>query len=270
MEDKEYLQLAQLIYEYCGISYFNNLSSLKFKAANRLKELGLSCWEYCGYLRMDPNEWDILIELITVNETYFFREEYLLQEIQSVILPQYRDRSTTNPLKIWCAACSSGEEPYTIAMLVEESQLFESGSVKIIASDINKKVLANAQAAKYNKKSFSFRKMPPGALAKFFIESEEDYQVKDSIKEMVEFRRINLYDDFFAELSPLDIVVCRNVLIYFDKPVSQKIITSFYNVLKPGGYLFLGHSESLSMFDHHFQTIYTENLFYYKKEGNPL
>jgi chemotaxis protein methyltransferase CheR len=271
MEASEFYQLSELIYEYCGIDYRNNLPSLKSKVTTRLKELDLSCWEYKGYLQMDAREWDILIELITVNETFFFREENLLDEFANMILPLYKDRSAKNPLRIWCAACSTGEEPYTLGMLIEESGLFEPGAVRIVATDINKKVLKKAKSGLYNKKSFSFRKMPEGSLEKFFVEYEEEYKVKDSISEMVDFRHINLLDKNIAgKIEKADIILCRNVLIYFDHEAIQTIVDSFDSILKPKGILFLGHSESLTFYQHDFTTIYTEKIFYYRKGDSPL
>lgn len=259
-------QLAELIYGYCGIDYRKNLSSLDFKISGRLKELGLSCWEYHGYLLEEAREWDVLIELITVNETFFFREENLLHEFQKVILPQYTHCTPQQPLTIWCAACSTGEEPYTLGMLVEESSLFEPGAVQIIASDINKKVLNKAKKGLYSKTSFSFRKMPEGAYEKFFVDEGEDYRVKDSIREMVDFRALNLLDkNLAAKIEKVDIILCRNVLIYFDNKAIQTIAASLHDVLKPGGLLLLGHSESLLHYKHPFATIYSEHIFYYKK-----
>lgn len=260
------IQLADIIYEKCGIDFSKNLSSLEYKISERLKGLGISCWEYGGYLRVEPKEWDILIELITVNETYFFREENLLEEFQKVILPKYKDRTPDNPLRIWCAACSSGEEPYTLGMLIEETKLFQAGAVKIIASDINKKVLKKAKNALYNKKSFSFRKMPQGAIKKYFVELEEEYKVKDSIRSMVDFRNMNLLGgNIWNKIESCDVILCRNVFIYFDDKAIQQVVDSFYSIVNAGGYLFLGHSESLTQYKHEFEAIYTDNTFYYKK-----
>lgn len=265
------IQLAELIYEYCGIDFLKNLSSLENKISERLKELGLTCWEYGGYLRVEPKEWDTLIELITVNETYFFREENLMEEFQKVILPQYKDRTPNNPLRIWCCACSSGEEPYTLAILSEETGLFEAGAVKIIASDINKKVLEKAKRGGYNKKSFSFRTMPKEILDKYFISFEEEYKVKDSIRNMVDFRCLNLLDDNITErIGKVDIILCRNVLIYFDKKTINKVIGTLYSALTTGGYLLLGHAETITGMDTGFETIYAPSTFYYRKgEGYP-
>lgn len=266
MEATEFVYLAETIYEFCGIDYRKSLSSLKTKVSGRLNDLGLSCWEYSGYLRAEPIEWDHLIELITVNETYFFREENLLDEFKTIILPKKACHTPENPLQIWCAACSSGEEPYTIGMLVEESGLFHSGSVHIVATDINKKVLEKAKMGLYNKKSFSFRKMPEGAYDKFFDDQGENYQVKEGIRNMVEFRHMNLLDKSLpSKMEKFDLIICRNVLIYFDRKVIQELINHFQSMLKQNGFLFLGHSESLSHYDHDLESIYTDRIFYYRK-----
>ncbi len=260
------VQLAELIYEYCGIDFFKNLSSLESKISERLKELGLSCWEYGGYLRVEPKEWDTLIELITVNETYFFREENLLEEFQRVILPKYKDRAPDNPLRIWSSACSSGEEPYTLAILCEETGLFEAGAVEIIASDIDRKVLEKARRGLYNKKSFSFRTMPKEILDKHFISFGDEYKVKDSIRSMIDFRCLNLLDKNIPEqVGEVDIVFCRNVLIYFDTKAIKKVINSLYKVLRGGGYLLLGHAETITGMNTGFETIYAPSTFYYRK-----
>jgi len=265
------IQLAELIYDRCGIDFLKNLSSLEAKVQERFKKLGLSCWEYGGYVRAEPKEWDVLIELITVNETYFFREENLLEQFHKVILPKYKDHTSDNPLRIWCAACSSGEEPYTLGMLVKETGLFQSGAVQIIASDINKKVLNKAKSGLYNKRSFSFRKMPKGALDKYFIELDEEYRIKDTIMDMVDFRYMNLFDENIAgKIEKSDIILCRNVLIYFDVKAIQKIVNAFSDILKPNGYLFLGHAETITGLEHDLAPIYTENTFYYRKGANPL
>lgn len=271
MDTITYQQLAELIYNYCGIDYRKNLSSLESKIMGRLNELELSCWGYTGYLRMEPKEWDTLIELITVNETFFYREENLLEEFQKVLLPQYGNCSRSNPLRIWSCACSTGEEPYTIAMLIADTGLFQEGSVQIIATDINKKVLKKAQEGRYHKKSFSFRKMPFGAFEKFFVDEGEYYCVKEEIRNMVDFRNMNLMDkNIVGKIEKSDIILCRNVLIYFDLKVIQTIINNFYDILKPNGYLLLGHSETLTFLQHNFKTIDTQHLFYYRKGDNPI
>lgn len=259
-------QLAELIYNHCGIDYINNINSLDKKVKDRIRELGLSYWEYCGYLKVEVSEWDILTELVTVNETFFFREESLLEEFRQKVFNDYKDRTPLNPLRIWSAACSSGEEPYTLGMIIEELGCFQPGAVKIVASDINKKVLDKAKKGLYNKQSFSFRKMPEGAMNKHFIDQGDNYQVKPSIQSMVEFRHLNLLDkNSLQAISSMDIIFCRNVLIYFDKKAIESIVDSFFDILKPDGTLYLGHSETLSYINHKFNTVYTDKIFYYKK-----
>lgn len=263
--------LADMIYHYCGIDYRKDPLSLQSKLSFKLKELGLSPWEYCGYLRMEPKEWENLIELITVNETYFFREENLLNEFQKNILPQFTGRTSENVLRIWSAACSTGEEPYTIGMLVKESGLFEPGAVQIIATDINKKVLNKAKKGIYKKQSLSFRRMPIDAYNKFFSEQGENYKVKSSVREMVNFKYINLLDDNIKnEIKKVDIIFCRNVLIYFDMDAIKKLIDAFYDILNPGGYLLLGHAETITGLHTGFQTIHTSSAYYYRKGGKDL
>ncbi len=266
MDTRGLTQLAELIYNHCGIDYTNNLNSLDTKVNNRIKELGLSYWEYCGYLKVELSEWDVLMELITVNETYFYREENLLEEFRRKIQSEYKGRTLLNPLRIWCAACSSGEEPYTLGMIIEELNCFQPGAVQIIASDINKKVLKKAKSGLYNKNSFSFRKMPEGAIERFFLDQGGEYMVKPSIQSMVDFRFMNLLDkNIQYHMNNIDIIFCRNVLIYFDKKAIENIVNSFHGILKPQGTLYLGHSETLSYISHEFETVYTENIFYYRK-----
>jgi chemotaxis protein methyltransferase CheR len=194
-----------------------------------------------------------------------------LKELQTVIFPQYNKCTKERPLRIWCAACSSGEEPYTLSMLIKETNLFNEGSVEIVASDINKKVLSKAQNALYNKKSLSFRKMPEGMLEKYFEEVEENYKVKDEIRECVRFKHLNMFDrNVESEIGKVDIILCRNVLIYFDIEAIKKVARTFNNILDRTGYLFLGHAETITNVNPGFETIYTSSIFYYKKGDNQV
>lgn len=266
--EQNYLgDLANYIYDFCGIDYKNNLNNLKMKIEARIKELGLSVWEYFGYIKMEPEELDVLIELITVNETYFFREENLLEEFKNSILPEYIN-SANNNVRIWSAACSTGEEPYTIGMLIEDSGLFKDHEVQIIATDINKRVLEKAKKGLYKKNSLSFRRTTKDVYDKFFIDHGEYYKVKDEITKMVEFKRINLLDnDLEEKIGKCDIIFCRNVLIYFDEHAIRKIINGFYRILNPGGYLLLGHAESITGIHSGFEVIHKPSVFYYKRKG---
>lgn len=256
--------LSQMIYDYCGLNFFNNMQSLETKISKRMKELGMSIWDYIRHLEQNAQEWDIVAELLTINETYFFREENQLEVLQSVILPQLAGK---DQIRIWSSACSTGEEPYTLAMLVAESGLIPLDSIEILATDINKKVLQTAKQGWYSKHSLSFRRMPEQLLEKYFVERDEGFQVINPIRNRVRFQYLNLLDrEEMEKLGKFDVIFCRNVLIYFDKVVIQKVVSSFYDRLVPEGSLFLGHAESITGMDTGFTAIHTEKSFYYRKE----
>ncbi|MFC4767210.1 CheR family methyltransferase [Effusibacillus consociatus] len=256
-------QLGQLIYDHCGLNYLQNLPSLESKISKRTNELGMSIWEYTRHLEQNSQEWDVVVELLTINETYFCREENQLEVFQSIILPQLTGK---NLIRIWSAACSTGEEPYTLAMMVAETGFIPLDAVEILATDINKKVLQTAKQGWYSKRSLSFRRMPEHLLEKYFVERDEGYQVVDSIRNRVRFRYLNLLDqDEMERFGEFDVIFCRNVLIYFDRTAIQKVVSSFYDRLAPEGSLFLGHAESITGMNTGFETIHTEKSFYYRK-----
>lgn len=267
MQDNGLVQLSRIVYEFCGLRYEDRLSILKEKTAKRVSELGLSYWEYCVYLKATRAEWERLVEILTINETYFYREENQLHECCSAVLPKLREENRIKPIKIWSAACSTGEEPYTLAMLIQESGYFLPGMVEIVATDINKKVLQKAEQGWYHNGSFAFRRIPEGLFKKYFIEKDNGYQVHPSIKNMVTFRHANLLDKpEMATIGQVDVIFCRNVLIYFDKETTRKVIQNLSQNLKSGGYLFLGHAESITDMDLGFKKVDSEKTFYYRKE----
>lgn len=260
MSDYVYQQLSQLVYDYCGLDYTKNLPSLESKIKMRLKELNQSVWGYINILKNDLKEWDILIEMLTINETYFFREDKQLFVLQNEIIPSFIGNN--EPLRIWSAACSTGEEPYSIAMIVHDAN--SALKVEITATDINKKVLAIAQKGQYKKSSLSFRRIPEQWLKKYFCESEQQYQVKESICEMVHFEYGNLLLPI-GDQEVYDVIFCRNVLIYFDEKTTQQIVEMFYSKLKKGGFLFLGHAESISTMKIGFDIYNKNGTFFYRK-----
>jgi chemotaxis protein methyltransferase CheR len=267
MQDNGLLMLSQMIYDYCGLKYTDRLGTLKEKISKRIAELGISHWEYCRLLKATPSEWDVLVELLTINETYFYREENQLNECCSIVLPQLREKNMARPLRIWSAACSTGEEPYTLAMLIQESGKFLPGSVEIIGTDINKKVLQKADKGWYHSGSFAFRRIPQNLLKKYFSEENDGYQINQSIKNMVEFQYLNLLNtDRVEQLGKFDVIFCRNVLIYFDQETTKRVIKSLHRNLTPGGYLFLGHAESITDMALGFQKVDSDRTFYYRKE----
>ncbi len=261
-------QLAQMIYDRCGLNYLNNLPSLENKISRRMNSLSITnLWDYCRLLETNAKEWDAAIDVLTINETYFYREENQLIELRDNILPKLREEMRGRKIKIWSAACSTGEEPYTLAMMVLETGLFLDGEIEIIATDINKRVLQLASAGRYSKTSLSFRRIPEHLLTKYFTDLGENYEVSSAVKRMVTFKYLNLLDEEQMNCEKeYDVIFCRNVLIYFDPTTIKKVVTNFYTSLRQGGYLFLGHSENISSYNIGFKSLYSPSTFYYKKE----
>lgn len=266
MEDKGLETLSQLIKDYCGLRYAERLGTLKDKIAEHITKLGLSHWEYCRYLQTNPEEWDALVNLLTINETYFYREENQLNECCNDILPTMK-KYIHRPVRIWCAACSTGEEPYTLAMLIHESGLFLPGAVEIIATDIDHHVLEKAEKGWYHKGAFSFRRIPQHLLEKYFSEEDGGYQINYSIRRMVKFKQLNLLDEEkAAQIGEVDVIFCRNVLIYFDQETTTKVINCLKHNLIHGGYLFLGHAESITEGNLGMKKVNSDKSIYYRKD----
>jgi chemotaxis protein methyltransferase CheR len=244
--------LRDFIHDYCGIFFDDGSKFLLERRLNRRLELHQlkSFEEYYHFLRYDrkrEEEIVVLVDNLTTNETYFFREVAQLKAFSEEILPELRTRNAgKKSLRIWSAGCSTGEEPYTIAILLLESgNWWRDWQVEIMGSDINQRVLHTARKGMYKKGSH--RATPPDMLRKYFIdEGKGDYRINDAVRQLVSFSYVNLLDPFKTSLiRDLDIIFCRNVIIYFDRNAKKKVIETFYDKLQEGGYLLLGHSESL-------------------------
>jgi chemotaxis protein methyltransferase CheR len=272
LPDDVFRLLREFIHGYCGI-YFDDGSKflLERRLTRRLEQRQLRSFEeYYHFLRYDrkrEEELSVLVDNLTTNETYFFRESPQLRAFSEEILPELRETLTDRKvLRIWSAGCSTGEEPYTIAIL-----LFESGDwwrdwqVEILGSDINQRVLHTARKGVYKKSAH--RVTSPGMLAKYFIEEEKgNYRIADRVRELVSFSYLNLLDPYKTSLiSNMDVIFCRNVIIYFDKEAKKKVIESFYEKLREGGYLLLGHSESLINISNAFALRTLKNDMVYEK-----
>lgn len=267
MQDYGLVKLSQMIYDYCGLHYKDRLPSLKEKISKRLSELGLSSGDYYEYIQSHPMEWEVLVELLTINETYFYREENQLNECCSTILPMMKTTIRSRPLRIWSAACSTGEEPYTLAMLIQETGKFPPGTVEIVGTDINKKVIQKAEKGWYHQSSFAFRRIPENLLRKYFTVEDGGYQIIPAIQKMVRFQPLNLLNENnLDQIGEVDVIFCRNVLIYFDQDTIKRVICRLRRHLIPGGYLFLGHAESITDMALGFQKIDAAKTFYYRKD----
>jgi chemotaxis protein methyltransferase CheR len=273
LPDDVFRLLRDFIHGYCGI-YFDDGSKflLERRLARRLEQRQLSTFEeYYHFLRYDrkrEEELSVLIDNLTTNETYFFRESPQLRAFSEEILPELRrslaDRKT---LRIWSAGCSTGEEPYTIAILLLESgDWWRDWQVEILGSDINQRVLHTARKGVYKKGAH--RVTTPPMLAKYFVEEEKgNYRIIDRVRELVSFSSLNLLDPYKTGLiSNMDVIFCRNVIIYFDREAKKKVIASFYDKLREGGYLLLGHSESLINISNAFSLRTLKNDMVYQKQ----
>jgi chemotaxis protein methyltransferase CheR len=250
LEEDVFRLLRDLIRDYCGI-YFDDDARylLEKRLSRRARNHHLSNFrDYFRYLLYDKNrdeELTAIIDILTVNETYFFREQNQLRAFSEEILPELRETNKDRKrMKIWSAGCSTGEEPYTVAMLVMEKGYFLGWDIDISGSDINHRVLQVARSGMYRKNSF--RTIDNYYLRKYFKEQDSLFKISDTVKQYVNFSHLNLLDSFKTKLmGSMDVIFCRNVLIYFDHPSRKRVVDMFYERLTDGGYLLLGHAESL-------------------------
>jgi chemotaxis protein methyltransferase CheR len=221
---------------------------------------------YVRYLQTSPArevEWDELASVLSNNETYFFRERAQLDVLASEVVDQMPRAG--GKLRVWSAACSTGEEPYTIAMLLLDGRRLLPSSVSIKASDLSPRALEKAQTGFY--RELSFRATPPEMVQKYFRAFENGFFIADDVKRMVEYFRINLLDErSVAGIGIVDAVFCRNVLIYFDKPTQKRVVETFARVLRPGGYLFLGHAESIMRLTDLYEPVIAPKAIYYRRK----
>lgn len=272
MSDDEFRLLRDCIYEHCGI-YFDQNSKfiLEKRLSHRLTDLNLaSFYDYYHFLKFNRNKEQELMDImdiLTTNETYFFRESFQLKAFSDEIIPELIKRKTAcgrHSLRIWSAGCSTGEEPYTIAMLLSTMSQLAGWNIEIVGTDISQKVLHQARRAVYGKSSF--RTTEERDLQRFFHHHDDGYKVNDAIRELVTISHLNLFDSHrLAMLGKFDIIFCRNVIIYFDQPAKKRVVESFYSALYEGGFLLLGHSESLMNITTLFTLRHFKNDMIYQK-----
>jgi chemotaxis protein methyltransferase CheR len=254
LSEEEFRLLRDFIHERFGI-YFedNQRASLRARLVGRLAGLDLvSFEEYYEYLRFGPQraeELERMVSHLTNNETYFFRESTQLQVFADHILRQVKERRAadgTRRVRILSAGCSSGEEAHTVAMIVYDSgQFFWNWDVQVVGLDVDHVALEKARRGVYFHNSF--RSTSPALVERHFTKEGTGAAVKEPIRRMVRLRHGNIVDPASYEgLAGLDVIFCRNVLIYFSDAMILRAVRLFYEALAPGGYLLLGHAESLS------------------------
>ncbi len=271
----EFHLLRDLIYQHCGLYFADESKYLLEKRLNkRLVDLHLDSFrDYYYQLRYGQEceqELATAIDLLTTNETYFFREDFQLKTFVDEVIPEFvcqKEQLGDRRLRIWSAGCSSGEEPYTLAMLLLEKPLLQDWSIEIIGTDISQQVLKTAREGLYGKNSF--RTTSQYYLNRYFTTEGQKWRIKDQVKKLVSISHLNLFDfNRVALLGKMDFIFCRNVIIYFDHEAKKKVIKSFYKSLQPGGYLLLGHSESLMNISTDFKLRhFTHDMLYQKPEA---
>jgi len=274
MSLQDFLAIREFIYARTGI-YFSESKQyfLENRLNRRLQELGLSVYrDYLALLQGASGREELkqLFNEITTNETSFWRNPPQIEAFQRIVLPEAaalaKTRGATR-LRIWSAACSSGEEPYTLAMICQEAKdsFLRGMQVEIMATDISEKVLAQAREGVYG--SYTLRNLTPAQVKQHFNPQAQDtFQVRPELKQMITFRNFNLVDYAnYRTLGTFDVIFCRNVLIYFDEAVKVKVIKGFHEVLQPRGFLLVGHSESIHSFNVGFELMHFSKAMGYRK-----
>lgn len=260
INDQDFRRLVEFMYSKYGI----NLKEKRVLVSGRLQAIGskYGCEDFADYFDLVLKDVTMemqfeLINRLTTNHTFFAREEAHFNFLKEVILPYVTTNYTNQKdVRIWSAGCSSGEEPYTIAMVIQDyfGAMKNGWDTKVLATDISGKVLSQAKNGIYTAEqlgpiSESYRK-------RFFHRTPEgDYRVNDEIRKEVIFRSFNLMNEYFPFKKKFHLIFCRNVMIYFDKETKQRLVSKYYNALEHGGYLFIGHSETLNGISNEFQYV---------------
>lgn len=255
--DQDFQVIRKLIHRYAGIALADNKQELVYsRLARRLRATGMrSFTDYLALLQGGVGaEWDAFVNSLTTNLTSFFRETHHFD----LLAAHLRSIAGFRPLRLWCAACSTGEEAYSLAMTVIET-CGPQATVSITASDLDSHALAAARAGRF--KPESLNKLSAARIERFFIrELDGHVQVRPELQRMIEFRRINLMDAHYAVPTSLDAIFCRNVMIYFDRDTQRAVLKKFAPLLRDDGLLFAGHSESFhhsaDLFKLRGQTVY--------------
>ncbi|MDH4163778.1 MAG: protein-glutamate O-methyltransferase [Nitrospirota bacterium] len=261
MTQSEFGRFSEFIGNQCGIKMpLSKKVMLEARLQKRLRTLGIKTFaEYYEFVIGDGEHKELvhMLDAVTTNKTDFFREPGHFQYLTDHVLPEYVEERERNgqrdrPFLIWSAGCSTGEEPYTLAMVLSEFAEKNSGfRFTILATDLSMRVLNRAKDAIYDAERLA--DVPIALKQKYLLRSRDRSQSKvrivPALRSTVQFQRLNLMEEAFTFAEPLDVIFCRNVIIYFDRQTQEQLITRFCRTLKPEGHLFLGHSESIHGFD---------------------
>mgnify|MGYP001356735895 CR=1 FL=1 len=275
MKSEEFSSWRQFIYDKTGIYFQDNKKYLlESRLLKRINFLNLSTYdEYLKYVKFNSNgrkEETFLYEVITINETFFFRNQPQLDVLVTNIFPEVisiKEKLGKNKIRIWSAASSSGEEAYSIAMVINDlvKPKYPNIEFEIVGTDISQKVIDTAKKGIY--KEYSVRNMPSYYFKKYFQQTSEGFVINQALKKNVSFKLLNLNDENEMKLmSNFDVIFCANVLIYFDTNSKVKVVNSLYNALNKNGILFIGYSETLQNITKSFKVLSFPKTVSYKKE----
>ncbi len=250
LAEKDFLELARFIQKNYGINLFEKKQLIEGRLSSSLAQKGFS--DFSSYIdfiikRGSKTDIDFLLNKLTTNYTFFMREEVHFEYLKSTILPYLVQTKPNKVLNIWSAGCSSGQEPYTISIILKEffGNAANQWDTRILATDISQKVLSTAKAGIYT--ADSLEALPEEWKMKYFRKSANgsSYEAKDVLKNNVIFKTFNLMTPIEFK-TKFDVIFCRNVMIYFDQPTKDQLVERFYDATVPGGYLLIGHSETVN------------------------
>lgn len=267
LSDADFDQYRKLIYDESGITFSaTNRAILESRLRERLREKQIShVQDYYSLLLKDREELKLMLDSVTTNLTRFFRNQPHFDALENYVIPEVlklkKDKHDTK-IRVWSAGCSTGEEPYTLAMILKD-KLPSGYTAEIVASDLSLKSLLVGKSGFYPDSRIAG--IPDAYLSRFFEHKNNGYQVKDDLMKMIRFDYHNLKND--SGLRNIDILFCRNVLIYFDEPAQKAVIDRFWDAMSPKSYLFIGHSESLFGMKTKFEFLKTDWACLYQKNA---
>ena len=253
----QFTRITDVLHEHAGIRMREGKEGLvRARLTKRLRKLGLADFDaYLDFVQKDSSrrEFAEMIDALTTNKTSFLREATHFDFLRDAVFPQL-----SGPVRIWSAGCSSGEEPYTLAMLCNETFAdIATRDVRILSTDISHRVLAQAKAGAYAADIMG--DVPAAWLQKYWTRTQDAsgrpvYEAGKSLRRLLHFAKLNLMEQWPMQ-GPFDAILCRNVMIYFDKATQQQLVERYWQLLRPGGHLFVGHSESLTGLSHKFRYV---------------
>lgn len=253
LNNSEFKKIRSKIYDYCGINLHEGKEALvRTRVMKRIRKLGMNSFsEYLDYLDGDRSgsEFLALVDVLTTNKTSFFRESQHFDFLRDKVIPKIAGRR----VKWWSAGCSTGEEPVSCAIALLEQKVAKE-SVKILGTDLSREVIQVAKKGIYPSKRLE--DMSTAIRKKYFDQvSPDSYRISEEVRQMITYGRLNLKTKWPLN-GPFHLIMCRNVMIYFNRKTQRKLVSRFYDILEPGGYLFVGHSESVTGGGKEFKNIY--------------